>query len=457
MAQKPGIPKGTRDFSPTEVAKREYITGIIKKSFENFGFQPIETPSFENYETLMGKYGEEGDRLIFKILNSGDYLSKVDEELLKEKKSNSLTPKISEKALRYDLTVPFALYVVQHQNELEFPFKRYQMQAVWRADRPQKGRFREFYQCDADVVGSVSLWQEVEFVQLYDDVFTKLGLTETTLKINNRKILSGIAEIIGAKDKLIDFTVALDKLDKIGKEGVTKEMLSKGISEEAIKKVEPLFNFNGTNNEKLKQLKVMLKNSDEGSQGVDELQFVINSIAKLGLQSSDLKVDVTLARGLNYYTGAILEVEANNVKMGSIGGGGRYDDLTGVFGLKNMSGIGISFGLDRIYLVLEELGLFKAVILPKPTVLFLNFGENEALYCLEAVKKLRALDIKSEVYPENAKLKKQMNYANKRGISFVVFVGLSELENDNYTLKNMTSGEQKECNFAELLRILKNL
>jgi len=457
MAQKPGIPKGTRDFSPTEVAKREYITGIIKKSFENFGFQPIETPSFENYETLMGKYGEEGDRLIFKILNSGDYLSKVDEELLKEKKSNSLTPKISEKALRYDLTVPFARYVVQHQNELEFPFKRYQMQAVWRADRPQKGRFREFYQCDADVVGSVSLWQEVEFVQLYDDVFTKLGLTETTLKINNRKILSGIAEIIGAKDKLIDFTVALDKLDKIGKEGVTKEMLSKGISEEAIKKVEPLFNFNGTNNEKLKQLKVMLKNSDEGSQGVDELQFVINSIAKLGLQSSDLKVDVTLARGLNYYTGAILEVEANNVKMGSIGGGGRYDDLTGVFGLKNMSGIGISFGLDRIYLVLEELGLFKAVILPKPTVLFLNFGENEALYCLEAVKKLRALDIKSEVYPENAKLKKQMNYANKRGISFVVFVGLSELENDNYTLKNMTSGEQKECNFAELLRILKNL
>ena len=457
MAQKPGIPKGTRDFSPTEVAKREYITGIIKKSFENFGFQPIETPSFENYETLMGKYGEEGDRLIFKILNSGDYLSKVDEELLKEKKSNSLTPKISEKALRYDLTVPFARYVVQHQNELEFPFKRYQMQAVWRADRPQKGRFREFYQCDADVVGSVSLWQEVEFVQLYDDVFTKLGLTETTLKINNRKILSGIAEIIGAKDKLIDFTVALDKLDKIGKEGVTKEMLSKGISEEAIKKVEPLFNFNGTNNEKLKQLKVMLKNSDEGSQGVDELQFVINSIAKLGLQSSDLKVDVTLARGLNYYTGAILEVEANNVKMGSIGGGGRYDDLTGVFGLKNMSGIGISFGLDRIYLVLEELGLFKAVILPKPTVLFLNFGENEALYCLEAVKKLRALDIKSEVYPENAKLKKQMNYANKRGIPFVVFVGLSELENDNYTLKNMTSGEQKECNFAELLRILKNL
>ena len=457
MAQKPSIPKGTRDFSPTEVARREYITGIIKKSFENFGFQPIETPSFENSSTLVGKYGEEGDRLIFKILNSGDYLSKVDQGLLKEKKSNVITSKISEKALRYDLTVPFARYVVQHQNELEFPFKRYQTQLVWRADRPQKGRFREFYQCDADVVGSTSLWQEVEFVKLYDDVFTKLSLTDTIIKINNRKILSGIAEIIGAKDKLIDFTVALDKLDKIGKDGVTKEMLSKGITEDAIKKVEPLFNFSGTNEEKLKQLKGMLQNSDEGTQGVNDLKFVIDAINKLGLQTSQLKVDVTLARGLNYYTGAIFEVEAAKVKMGSIGGGGRYDDLTGVFGLKNMGGIGISFGLDRIYLVLEELGLFKDVILPKPTILFLNFGENEALYCMEALKKLRALDIKSELYPDNTKLKKQMNYANKRDIPFVVFVGLSELENDNFTLKNMSSGEQKECNFAELLKSVKNL
>ena len=456
MAQKPSIPKGTRDFSPTEVAQREYITGIIKRSFENYGFQPIETPSFENSETLMGKYGDEGDRLIFKILNSGDFLSKVEDKFLEEKKSNLITSKISEKALRYDLTVPFARYVVQHQNEIEFPFKRYQTQLVWRADRPQKGRFREFYQCDADVVGSTSLWQEVEFIQLYDDVFTNLGLTNTAIKINNRKVLSGIAEIIGAKDKLIDFTVALDKLDKIGKEGVVKEMLSKGISQEAINKVDPLFSFTGTNKEKLKQLKGMLKNSDEGSQGVNDLQFVVDTIAELGLQSSSLTVDVTLARGLNYYTGAIFEVEADKVHMGSIGGGGRYDDLTGVFGLKNVGGIGISFGLDRIYLVLEELGLFKDVLLPKPTVLFLNFGKNEALYCLKAIKKLRKKNIKSEIYPDNTKLKKQMNYANKRNIPFVVFVGLSELENGNFTLKNMSSGEQKECTFAELLQTVKN-
>ena len=456
MAQKPSIPKGTRDFSPTEVAQREYITGIIKRSFENYGFQPIETPSFENSETLMGKYGDEGDRLIFKILNSGDFLSKVEDKFLEEKKSNLITLKISEKALRYDLTVPFARYVVQHQNEIEFPFKRYQTQLVWRADRPQKGRFREFYQCDADVVGSTSLWQEVEFIQLYDDVFTNLGLTNTAIKINNRKVLSGIAEIIGAKDKLIDFTVALDKLDKIGKEGVVKEMLSKGISQEAINKVDPLFSFRGTNKEKLKQLKEMLKNSDEGSQGVNDLQFVVDTIAELGLQSSSLTVDVTLARGLNYYTGAIFEVEADKVHMGSIGGGGRYDDLTGVFGLKNVGGIGISFGLDRIYLVLEELGLFKDVLLPKPTVLFLNFGKNEALYCLKAIKKLREKNIKSEIYPDNTKLKKQMNYANKRNIPFVVFVGLSELENGNFTLKNMSSGEQKECTFEELLQTVKN-
>jgi histidyl-tRNA synthetase len=456
MAQKPGIPKGTRDFSPTEVAKRTYIFNTIQKSFELYGFQPIETPSFENSSTLMGKYGEEGDRLIFKILNSGDFLAKADERFLTQKKSQKITAQISEKALRYDLTVPFARYVVQHQNEIEFPFKRYQMQPVWRADRPQKGRFREFYQCDADVVGSTSLFQEVEFVQLYDDVFSKLGLKSTTIKINNRKILSGIAEIIGASDKLIDFTVALDKLDKIGKVGVISEMLSKGISEAAIEKVQPLFNLNGTNEEKLTQLKAMLVDSDEGIQGVTDLQFVIENIAKLGLQSSSLELDVTLARGLNYYTGAIFEVQAANVQMGSIGGGGRYDDLTGIFGLKDMSGIGISFGLDRIYLVLEELQLFKKVELPKPKVLFLNFGRDEATYCLAAIKSFRESEIKTELYPDAKKLKKQLEYANKREIEFVVMVGANELENKKYTLKNMKTGEQATYSLSEMLETVKN-
>ncbi len=449
---KPGIPKGTRDFSPAEVAKRNYIFNTIKEVFETYGFQPIETPSFENSSTLMGKYGEEGDRLIFKILNSGDFLRKADENLLAEKNSAKITSSISEKALRYDLTVPFARYVVQHQNEIVFPFKRYQMQPVWRADRPQKGRFREFYQCDADVVGSKSLWQEVEFVQLYDAVFTKLGLTETIIKLNNRKILSGLAEIIGEKDKLIDFTVALDKLDKIGKEGVTKEMIAKGILEEAIRKIEPLFSFKGNNTDKLEKLKDLLKNSEEGLQGVAELEFVVENINELGLESAQLEIDVTLARGLNYYTGAIYEVQTEKVKMGSIGGGGRYDDLTGIFGLKNISGIGISFGLDRIYLVLEELGLFKVVDLPKPKVVFINFGKKEALYALQAVKKLRENGIKSELYPDTAKLKKQMNYANRREIPFVVLVGEQEVNENKYTLKNMSTGEQVLCDFDNLLR-----
>ena len=448
---KPGIPKGTRDFSPVEVARRNYIFNTIKEVFETYGFQPIETPSFENSNTLMGKYGEEGDRLIFKILNSGDFLRKADENLLAEKNSAKITSSISEKALRYDLTVPFARYVVQHQNEITFPFKRYQMQPVWRADRPQKGRFREFYQCDADVVGSKSLWQEVEFVQLYDAVFTKLGLTETIIKLNNRKILSGLAEIIGEKDKLIDFTVALDKLDKIGKEGVTREMIAKGISEEAIEKIGPLFSFTGDNADKLNKLKALLKDSEEGLQGVAELEFVVNNIGVLGLESARLEIDVTLARGLNYYTGAIYEVQTEKVKMGSIGGGGRYDDLTGIFGLKNISGIGISFGLDRIYLVLEELGLFKAVDLPKPEVVFINFGEKEALYSMEAIKKLRNNGIKSELYPDASKLKKQMNYANKREIPFVVLVGEQEVNERKYTLKNMLSGEQTLCDFDNLL------
>jgi histidyl-tRNA synthetase len=454
MAQKPGIPKGTRDFSPTQVAKRNYIFSTIKQVFEVYGFQPIETPSFENSSTLMGKYGEEGDRLIFKILNSGDYLNKVDETLLSTKDSLKVISKISEKALRYDLTVPFARYVVQHQNDIVFPFKRYQMQPVWRADRPQKGRFREFYQCDADVVGSKGLWQEVEFVQLYDAVFSKLKLVGTTIKLNNRKILAGITEIIGAKDKLINFTVALDKLDKIGIEGVTKEMLSKGISEKAIKKVQPLFSFNGTNQEKLDQLQEMLAESQEGLNGVEDLRFIVNNIEELGLQSANLELDVTLARGLNYYTGAIYEVSApKTVKMGSIGGGGRYDDLTGIFGLKDVSGVGISFGLDRIYLVLDELNLFDEVELPKPKVLFLNLGDKEANYCLKALATLRKSNIKSELYPESVKMKKQLNYANRREILFVVIVGTTEIENNKYTLKNMQTGDQQLCSLEELLKI----
>ncbi|NEW77845.1 MAG: histidine--tRNA ligase [Gelidibacter sp.] len=458
MAQKPSIPKGTRDFSPSEVAKRNYIFSTIKQVFETYGFQPIETPSFENSETLMGKYGEEGDRLIFKILNSGDYLNKVDDVLLQAKDSLKVTSKISEKALRYDLTVPFARYVVQHQNEIEFPFKRYQMQPVWRADRPQKGRFREFYQCDADVVGSKSLWQEIEFVQLYDAVFSKLNLPGTTIKFNNRKILAGFAEIIGAADKLIDFTVALDKLDKIGADGVAKEMMEKGISEQAIEKVKPLFNFHGSNQEKLNQLQALLIESKEGTSGVEDLRFVVEHVEKFGLESAKLVIDVTLARGLNYYTGAIYEVSApEGVNMGSIGGGGRYDDLTGIFGLNDMSGVGISFGLDRIYLVLEELNLFSDIELPKPKVLFINFGDAEAAFCMKALLALRRNNIKSELYPDSAKLKKQMNYANKREIPFVVMVGSSEIENNTYTLKNMQSGEQEVCSLKELIRITAQL
>ncbi len=457
MAQKPSIPKGTRDFSPVEVAKRDYIFSIIKNVFQTFGFQSIETPSFENLQTLMGKYGEEGDRLIFKILNSGDYLKKADQSLLEAKESQKLISTISEKALRYDLTVPFARYVVQHQNEIEFPFKRYQIQPVWRADRPQKGRFREFYQCDADVVGSDSLWQEVDFIQLYDTVFSKLKLEGVTIKMNNRKILSGIAEIIGASDKLIDFTVALDKLDKIGEEGVTKEMIAKGISEEAIGKVAPLFNFTGTNQQKLAQLETMLASSEEGTKGVEELRFIIDTIEAIGLKTASLTLDVTLARGLNYYTGAIFEVAApEGVKMGSIGGGGRYDDLTGIFGLKNMSGVGISFGLDRIYLVLEELNLFNEVALPRPEVLFINFGNDEALYSTKAIAWLRNAGIQSELYPSAAKMKKQMMYANKRSIPFVVLVGDKEIEQGSYTLKNMETGEQTTCKLNELQELIIN-
>ncbi|WP_048331161.1 histidine--tRNA ligase [Bizionia psychrotolerans] len=451
MAQKPSIPKGTRDFNPEQVAKRNYIFQTIQKQFETFGFQPIETPSFENSDTLMGKYGEEGDRLIFKILNSGDYLNKVDDALYSEKDSNKIISSISEKALRYDLTVPFARYVVQHQNEIEFPFKRYQMQPVWRADRPQKGRFREFYQCDADVVGSTSLWQEVEFVQLYDSVFSALKLEGVTIKINNRKILSGIAEVIGASDKLIDFTVALDKLDKIGEEKVKAEMLEKGISQAGIDKLQPLFTVTGDFNSQIEQLKSILSTSEEGKKGIKELAFIDQAISELGLQSAKLQLDVTLARGLNYYTGAIYEVSApEGVNMGSIGGGGRYDDLTGIFGLNDVSGVGISFGLDRIYLVLEELNLFPETVTKNIDVLFINFGETEALFSLKAIKQLRLKGLNAELYPDAAKMKKQMNHANKRNIPFVVLVGDNEMENNLFTLKNMISGEQFELSLEDL-------
>ena len=449
--QKPSIPKGTRDFSPIEVAKRNYLINTLKNAFTTFGFQPIETPSFENYDTLMGKYGEEGDRLIFKILNSGDFTQGVKQEDWEAKNPQKLTPQISEKALRYDLTVPFARYVVQHQNELTFPFKRYQIQPVWRADRPQKGRFREFYQCDADVVGSTSLWQEVEFVQLYDTVFTALNLKGVTIKMNNRKILSGFAEMIGESDKLTDFTVALDKLDKIGEEGVIKEMKAKGISEGAIAKLQPIFALKGTFAEKLTVLKEILKTSEVGLKGIGELEFIEQQIAQIGLKTAFLNLDVTLARGLNYYTGAIFEIAApEGVQMGSIGGGGRYDDLTSIFGLKGMSGIGISFGLDRIGLVMEELNLFPEDISSTVQVLCINFGNAEALQSMKLLQQLRSLGIKSELYPDAAKIKKQMDYANKRCIPFVVIIGESELANSTFVLKNMLTGSQQEYHINEV-------
>lgn len=455
MAQKPSIPKGTRDFSPEEVAKRNYIIQAVKSQFLKFGFQPIETPSFENYDTLMGKYGEEGDRLIFKILNSGDFLKKADLGLLSEGNSAAVTSQISEKALRYDLTVPFARYVVQHRNEIEFPFRRYQIQPVWRADRPQKGRFREFFQCDADVVGSSGLLQEVEFVQLYDAVFSDLGLKGVKIKINNRKILSGFAEVMGESDKLIDFTVALDKLDKIGEEGVKKEMLEKGISSEAIVKLQPVFNLKGNFNESISGLKEILSTSETGKRGIAELEFVFSAIEAVGLDAAELKIDVTLARGLNYYTGAIFEVEApGEVEMGSIGGGGRYDDLTGIFGLKNVSGVGISFGLDRIFLVLEELNLFPEAVSESTKVIFLNFGEKESIYAIKTIKKLRKAGIAAEIYPDEAKMKKQMNYANKRNIPFVVLAGEEEIQQQKFTLKNMISGKQDVLSIEEMIKEL---
>jgi histidyl-tRNA synthetase len=456
LAQKPSIPKGTRDFSSLEVSKRNYIMDIMRTSFKNYGYQPIETPSFEKSETLMGKYGEEGDRLIFKILNSGDFLKKTDAAFLNEKNSLKITSSISEKALKYDLTVPFARYVVQHQNDLTFPFKRSQIQPVWRADRPQKGRFREFYQCDADVVGSKSLWQEVELIQLYDDVFNQLNLEGVVIKLNNRKVLSGIAEVIGAKDKLIDFTIALDKLDKIGEEGVKTEMLQKGITEEALEKLKPLLGLKGTPVEQLVALKKILSNSVTGLKGIEELEFIYEAFQTLILKTANLEFDLTLARGLNYYTGAIVEVSPpNEVQLGSIGGGGRYDDLTGIFGLKEMSGVGISFGLDRIYLVLEELNLFPPTVLANTKVLFINFGDKESLYAMQAMATLRKNNIACELYPDSTKMGKQMSYADKRSISFVILAGEKEINSQSFTLKNMKSGEQSECSIQQLLEVFK--
>ncbi|MEO0058660.1 MAG: hypothetical protein RLZZ312_307 [Bacteroidota bacterium] len=473
MPQKPSIPKGTRDFSASEVAKRQYIIQTIKSNFERFGFQPIETPTFENSETLLGKYGEEGDRLIFKILNSGNYFynkQKIDlpdsirdlqqldaDKLAVEQRIelNKFTNQISEKALRYDLTVPFARYVVQHQNELQFPFKRYQIQPVWRADRPQKGRFREFYQCDADVVGSNSLWQEVEFIQLYDSVFNDLKLSGVTIKINNRKILSGIAEVIGASDKLIDFTVALDKLDKIGQDGVETEMLEKGIAATAIQKIQPLFNFSGTISEKLDQLSDLLQSSDEGKKGIEELRFICDTTQKLGLRTTTLDLDITLARGLNYYTGAIFEVAAPlEVGIGSIGGGGRYDDLTGIFGLKNMSGVGISFGLDRIYLAIEAMNLFPETVAANTTAIFANLGIDNALVAMQNILQLRKSGLKVELYPDEVKISKQFQYAEKRGIKFLVQLIIDENKTSNFAIKNLETGELQTCNFNELEKLL---
>jgi len=457
MASKASIPKGTRDFSPVEVSRRHYIISTIEKHFKTFGFQPIETPTFENSETLMGKYGDEGDRLIFKILNSGDFLRKVNSDVYNSQDSLKLSTQISEKALKYDLTVPFARYVVQHQNEIDFPFKRFQIQNVYRADRPQKGRFREFLQCDADVIGSDSLWQEVEFIQLYDAVFSSLGLEGVTIKMNNRKILSGLAEVIEESDKLIDFTVALDKLDKIGEEGVKKEMLEKGISENALKNIQPIFSLEGNFSTKIKLLKSLLSDSEVGQRGIQELEFIEKALQSLPLKTAQLDLDVTLARGLNYYTGAIFEISApEEVKMGSIGGGGRYDDLTGIFGLKNMSGVGVSFGLDRIYLVLEELDLFPKAIEETTKVLFINFGEEEALYALKAVNALRAASVAAELYPDADKMKKQMTYADKRNIPFVVLAGGTEMQSEVYNVKYMKSGEQESFNLEELIKKLSN-
>lgn len=450
IKMKPSLAKGTRDFTAKEVSRRKYIINILQNNFELFGFQPLETPSFENLSTLTGKYGEEGDRLIFKILNSGDYASKTNDNDWGNKNSQKLISQISEKALRYDLTVPFARFVAMNQGQLAFPYKRYQIQPVWRADRPQKGRFREFYQCDADIVGSTSLWQEVELLQLYFKSFKDLNLS-VSVHINNRKILSGIAEYAGIADQLIDFTVALDKLDKIGKDGVTKEMLEKGISEEAISKLDFLFTQSSDALENLSNLKEKFEGNETGLKGVEELEFVIKNALQLGIDSKSLVFDITLARGLDYYTGAIFEVKANDVEMGSIGGGGRYDNLTEVFGVKDVPGIGISFGLDRIYLVMEELNIFPEDSDVKVKYLFANYGESESIEALKLIAELRERNVSAELYPKASKLKKQFTYAEKKGIENLVFLGEQEIRDGNVTVKNLESGEQKTISFNDFL------
>ena len=448
MAQKPSIPKGTRDFGPLEMAKRNYIFNTIKSVYALYGFLQIETPAMETLQTLMGKYGEEGDNLLFKILNSGDFLSKVSEEELQEHNPLRLAARLCEKGLRYDLTVPFARYVVMHRDELQLPFKRYQIQPVWRADRPQKGRYREFYQCDADVVGSDSI-NEVELMQIVDTVFTRFGV-RVCIKINNRKILSGIAETIGEADKIVDITVAIDKLDKIGLDNVNEELRNDGISEEAIAKLQPIISLSGTNDEKLNVIAEVLKDSEIGLKGVEETRFILDTLKSCGL-NNEIELDLTLARGLNYYTGAIFEVKALDVQIGSITGGGRYDNLTGIFGMPGLSGVGISFGADRIYDVLNTLDLYPKDAVNATQLLFINFGDKETAYCMPAVSKARVAGIRTEMYPDSAKMKKQMSYANAKHIPFVALAGENEMNEGKFTLKNMETGQQKLVSAEELI------
>lgn len=447
--QKPSIPKGTRDFSPVEMAKRNYIFNTIREVYHLYGFQQIETPAMENLSTLMGKYGEEGDKLLFKILNSGDCFAGIAKEELEEMNPVKFAAKACEKGLRYDLTVPFARFVVQHRNEISFPFKRYQIQPVWRADRPQKGRYREFYQCDGDVVGSDSLINEVELIQIMDEVFHRFGI-RVCVKMNNRKILSGIAEVIGAADKIVDITVAIDKLDKIGLDKVNEELRDKGLSEEAIAKLQPVILLSGSNREKIASLKEVLTASETGLKGIEEMEFILDRIEKLALRA-ELELDLTLARGLNYYTGAIFEVKALDVQIGSITGGGRYDNLTGVFGMEGVSGVGISFGADRIYDVLNQLDLYPKDALQTTQLLFVNFGSQEEAYLLPIVAKVRAAGIRTELYPESCKMKKQMSYADAKKIPFVAIVGETEMAEGKINLKNMLTGEQSMLTIDELI------
>ena len=449
MAQKPSIPKGTRDFGPEEMAKRNYIFNTIKDVYALYGFEQIETPAMETLQTLMGKYGEEGDKLLFKILNSGDYLNKISDEELNERNSLHLASKLCEKGLRYDLTVPFARYVVMHRDELQLPFKRYQIQPVWRADRPQKGRYREFYQCDADVVGSDSLLNEVELMQIVDTVFTKFGI-RIQIKINNRKILSGIAEVLDEADNIVDITVAIDKLEKIGLENVNAELKAGGITDEAIEKLQPILTMQGSNEDKLKTIEKVLESSEVGLKGVEETRFILDTLNLVGL-NNEIQLDLTLARGLNYYTGAIFEVKALDTPMGSITGGGRYDNLTGIFGMPGLSGVGISFGADRIYDVLNTLELYPKEMLSSTQVLFINFGEKETAYCLPFIAEIRKNGIRAEMFPDKAKMKRQMNYANAKNIPYVVFAGEDEIEKGKLMLKDMQSGEQKLVTAKELI------